>query len=188
VVTPLKLVPGARSSGQQVADRAASYIVADVLSDRSARSITFGLASPLAARFWAAVKTGTSKDMRDNWCIGFSQRYTVGVWVGNFDGSAMWDVSGVTGAAPLWLEVMNYLHPAGSVAPPVPAGVETARVDFEPAVEAPRDELFVAGTAMAHVEAKAPEKKSSRSTPTSRASSSACASKLWGQAPMRSGD
>jgi len=158
VVTPLKLVPGARSSGQQVADRAASYIVADVLSDRSARSITFGLASPLAARFWAAVKTGTSKDMRDNWCIGFSQRYTVGVWVGNFDGSAMWDVSGVTGAAPLWLEVMNYLHPAGSVAPPVPAGVETAHVDFEPAVEAPREELFVAGTAMAHVEAKAPEK------------------------------
>ena len=158
VVTPLRLIPGARASGQQVADRAASYIVADVLADRSARSITFGLASPLAARFWAAVKTGTSKDMRDNWCIGFSQRYTVGVWVGNFDGSAMWDVSGVSGAAPLWLEVMNYLHPAGAGAPPVPAGVETARVDFEPAVEAQRDELFVAGTALAHVEAKAPEK------------------------------
>jgi penicillin-binding protein 1C len=158
VVTPLRLVPGARQSDRQVADRAASYIVANVLSDRSARSITFGLASPLAARFWAAVKTGTSKDMRDNWCVGFSQRYTVGVWVGNFDGSAMWDVSGVSGAAPLWLEVMNYLHPAGAPAPPVPAGVETVRVDFEPAVEAPRDELFVAGTGLAHVEAKAPEK------------------------------
>src|SRR4029079_5119819 len=154
VVTPLKLVPGARSSGQQVADRAASYIVADVLSDRSARSITFGLASPLAARFWAAVKTGTSKDMRDNWCIGFSQRYTVGVWVGNFDGSAMWDVSGVTGAAPRWLEVMERLHGGGGGAPSAPPGVETALVQFDPAVEATREEVFLEGTAESFVAAK----------------------------------
>jgi penicillin-binding protein 1C len=157
VLTPLKLVPGSKSTPQRIADRAASYIVADILADRSARSITFGLASPLTARFWAAVKTGTSKDMRDNWCVGFSPRYTVGVWVGNFDGSAMWDVSGVTGAAPLWLEVMNYLHPAGASAPPPPPGVESIHVDFEPAVEASRDELFVDGTAVAHVTAKAPE-------------------------------
>lgn len=55
---------------------AASYLVADVLSDRHARARTFGLDSPLTTRFWTAVKTGTSKDMRDNWCVGWSQRYT----------------------------------------------------------------------------------------------------------------
>jgi penicillin-binding protein 1C len=158
VLAPLKLTPGEKSSAQRVADRAASYIVADILSDRSARSITFGLSNPLAARFWAAVKTGTSKDMRDNWCVGFSPRYTVGVWVGNFDGAPMWDVSGVTGAAPLWLEIMNYLHPNGASAPPAPPGIETAHVGFEPPVEAPREELFLSGTAVHHVEVKAPEK------------------------------
>jgi penicillin-binding protein 1C len=157
VLAPLTLTPGAKSAGQSVMDRGASYIVADILSDRAARSITFGLASPLAGRFWAAVKTGTSKGMRDNWCVGSSRRYTVGVWVGNFDGSPMWDVSGVSGAAPLWLEIMNGLHPTDAVAPTPPAGIETARVSFEPPVEAPREELFLAGTAVERVAAKAPE-------------------------------
>jgi len=72
--------------------------VADILADNNARALTFGLDNVLAVNSWAAVKTGTSKDMRDNWCIGFSQRYTVGVWVGNYSGASMWDVSGVTGA------------------------------------------------------------------------------------------
>ncbi|HTS55041.1 MAG TPA: penicillin-binding protein 1C [Burkholderiales bacterium] len=157
VLAPLTLTPGTKVSGQSVMDRAASYIVADILSDRAARSITFGLASPLAARFWAAVKTGTSKGMRDNWCVGSSLRYTVGVWVGNFDGSPMWDVSGVTGAAPLWLEIMNELHRTGAGAPAPPPGVETAQVSFVPPVEAPRQELFVAGTAVERVAAKDPE-------------------------------
>jgi len=158
VLAPLTLTPGAKSAGQSVMDRGASYIVADILSDRAARSITFGLANPLAARFWAAVKTGTSKGMRDNWCVGSSRRYTVGVWVGNFDGSPMWDVSGVSGAAPLWLEIMNGLHATDAVAPAPPPGVETAQVSFDPPVEAPRDELFLAGTATGRVAAKAPER------------------------------
>jgi len=135
-----------------VADRAASYIVADILSDRLARSVTFGLQSPLTPRFWTAVKTGTSKDMRDNWCVGFSSRYTVGVWVGNFDGSPMWDVSGVTGAAPLWLEVMSYLHQGvGSQPPPEPPGVERGLVTFDQALEPEREELFMTGTAVSRV-------------------------------------
>ena len=67
--------------------------------DRAARAVTFGLDNPLATRFWTAVKTGTSKDMRDNWCIGYTSRYTVGVWVGNASGAPMWDVSGTSGAA-----------------------------------------------------------------------------------------
>ncbi len=48
--------------------------------------------------------------MRDNWCVGYSEKYTVGVWVGNFSGEPMWNVSGVTGAAPIWVEMMNWLH------------------------------------------------------------------------------
>ena len=103
---PAKASPGAAP----VLDPGGVYIVNDILSDRAARSLSFGLENALATRYWSAAKTGTSKDMRDNWCIGFSRRYTVGVWVGNFDGAPMTNVSGVTGAAPIWLAVMNYLH------------------------------------------------------------------------------
>jgi penicillin-binding protein 1C len=74
--------------------------------------------------------------------------------VGNFDGSAMWDVSGVTGAAPLWLEIMDRMHAGGSGVPPAPAGVESAAVQFEPPVEAPREELFLEGTAQSVMEQK----------------------------------
>jgi penicillin-binding protein 1C len=95
---------------RKVFSREAAFLVSDILSDREARSITFGLENPLSTRFWTAVKTGTSKDMRDNWCIGYSRKYTVGVWTGNFSGEPMWNVSGVTGAAPIWIEVMNFLH------------------------------------------------------------------------------
>jgi len=63
----------------------------------------------------------------------------------------------VSGAAPLWLEIMNGLHPAETGAPTPPPGVETAQVRFDPPVEAPRDELFIAGTAVERVTAKAPE-------------------------------
>jgi penicillin-binding protein 1C len=156
-LSPLRLVPGERERGTRVMDRAAAFIVSDILSDRSARSVTFGMSSPLSGRFWAAVKTGTSKDMRDNWCIGFSRRYTVGVWVGNFDGSPMWDVSGVTGAAPLWQEIMSHLHAPGELPPVAPSGIETAQVHFEPPVEAPRDELFLEGTVIDRVSVKPEE-------------------------------
>jgi len=136
----------------RVFDENAAYIVGDILSDRAARSITFGLSNELATPYWTAVKTGTSKDMRDNWCIGYSEHYTVGVWVGNFDGASMWDVSGVTGAAPIWRDVMDYLQRGtASHAPAMPAGVKAGQVVFSPAVEAPRRELFLAGTETANI-------------------------------------
>jgi penicillin-binding protein 1C len=136
----------------QVMDPAASFVVSDILADREARVPTFGLDNALATRYWAAVKTGTSKDMRDNWCMGFSRRYTVGVWVGNANGDPMWDVSGVTGAAPVWRAVMDELHrrePALLAqwhAPSPPGGVSQRAVRFESLHEPPRDELFVSGT------------------------------------------
>jgi len=112
VWTPLRLRADedACAPPRRVFAETAAYIVSDILSDRESRSQTFNLESPLSTRFWTAVKTGTSKDMRDNWCIGFSRDYTVGVWNGNFSGESMWNVSGITGAAPVWVEIMNRLH------------------------------------------------------------------------------
>ena len=125
----------------------ASFIVSDILADSTARASTFGLASPLSTRSWAAVKTGTSKGMRDNWAIGYTDRYTVGVWVGNFSGAPMWDVSGVTGAAPIWREIVDHLHASQpSRAPDAPANVVQRDVVFAPAVESARRDWFIAGT------------------------------------------
>ncbi|VVE00418.1 Penicillin-binding protein 1C [Pandoraea pneumonica] len=129
-----------------------SFIVSDMLSDRQARTRTFGLDSPLSTRYWTAVKTGTSKDMRDNWAVGYSRRYTVGVWVGNADGAPMWDVSGVSGAAPIWHRVMDYLHRRTASLPPAPpAGVEHVAVQYAEHVEPAREEWFLAGTAQSTI-------------------------------------
>jgi penicillin-binding protein 1C len=128
-------------------DPRAAFIVGDILSDANARTRTFGVDSVLGTRFWTAVKTGTSKDMRDNWAVGWSQRYTVGVWVGNAGGAPMWDVSGTSGAAPVWAEVMGFLHarePSRAAAPP--PGVLQVPVRFGGDLEAPRSEWFIAGT------------------------------------------
>lgn len=124
-----------------------AWLVADILADPAARSRGFGLGSVLAPRFWAAVKTGTSKDMRDNWCLGFSERYTVGVWTGNFEGDAMHGVSGLSGAAPAWLDIMTALHAAeASVAPPPPAGLRRQWVRYAGDIEPARREWFLSGT------------------------------------------
>lgn len=133
----------------KVMDSGAAFIIGDILSDRSARSRTFGLENALATRVWTAVKTGTSKDMRDNWAVGYSDRYTVGVWVGNASGLPMWDVSGVTGAAPIWQEVMQYLHTRDQLRqqiPQKPAGVVQQAIRYTDKIEAPRQEYFLAGT------------------------------------------
>ncbi len=83
----------------------------NILASPEYRRFTFGMDSVLTLPFAAAVKTGTSKDMRDNWAIGWTNQFTVGVWVGNFNGEPMWNVSGVSGAAPVWRSLMLALHP-----------------------------------------------------------------------------
>ena len=133
----------------------------------TSRSVTFGLESPLATRFWSAVKTGTSKDMRDNWCVGFSRRYTVGVWVGNFSGEPMRDVSGVTGAAPVWLGRDELAAPRRAERPPAPPpGVLARRDAFADAVEPPRAEWFLAGTEPPRPQPLAPDRRASSPRPT----------------------
>jgi penicillin-binding protein 1C len=90
--------------------REAAWLIADILSDNSARAQSFGLQSALRFDFSVACKTGTSTDFRDNWALGYTPEFTVGVWVGNFDGSPMREVSGVTGAAPILHAVIEHLH------------------------------------------------------------------------------
>jgi len=140
------LPPGV-SPGARVFSPEAAFVVADVLSDRESRSATFGLENALATRSWAAVKTGTSKEMRDNWCVGFSRRHTVGVWVGNASGEPMHDVSGLTGAAPIWRELMGILDAGAPSEPPAaPAGLVRAAAAFAREAEVLRDEWFLYGT------------------------------------------
>jgi penicillin-binding protein 1C len=131
---------------RRILSRATAFILADVLSDRESRSSTFSLESPLATRFWTAVKTGTSKDMRDNWCVGFSSRYTVGVWVGNFSGEPMWNVMGITGAAPVWVDIMNWLHRHFHSSPPVAPSILRAQQTTFPDLSIDRSEWYLPGT------------------------------------------
>ncbi len=97
---------GARS----VADAGAAYLIADILSDNGARALAFGSETPLRFEFPVACKTGTSSDFRDNWAFGYTPEFTVGVWVGNFDGSPMHHVSGITGAGPILHDIFEHLH------------------------------------------------------------------------------
>jgi penicillin-binding protein 1C len=133
-----------------------AYLVSDILSDRESRATTFNLENPLSTRFWSAVKTGTSKDMRDNWCIGYSRHYTTGVWVGNFYGESMWNVSGIMGAAPVWIEIMSYLHQAEFSTPPRPPASLTKhyiQIEAPPRTHA---EWFLTGTEPADNQKAAP--------------------------------
>jgi penicillin-binding protein 1C len=158
VTGPARFVPASQTASAEAQPRrvfgmGASYIIADILADRGARALSFGLENPLATRVWSAAKTGTSKDMRDNWCLGFTSRYTVGVWVGNFSGAPMRDVSGVTGAAPIWRELVHRLHASEPSTPPVAtAAVTRVSIWFDPAVEPERKEWFLRGTEMSVVQ------------------------------------
>ena len=155
---PLRLsIDDPREGRRAVADPRASWIVADMMADAGARAGTFGLDSALRLPFWAAAKTGTSKGMRDNWCIGFTDRFTVAVWIGNAEGDSMTRVSGTSGAAPVWREIMLALHAGRPGArPSPPAGVEGRGIAFAGTKEPARQEWFVAGTAQAAMAAAPP--------------------------------
>jgi penicillin-binding protein 1C len=138
---PLRLVLEARGADgrplrlpaprpRRLLDPRVAHIIADILSDPMARLPAFGKRTPLEVAFPAAVKTGTSKDFRDNWTVGFTSEVTVGVWVGNFDGGRMHNVSGITGAAPLWAEIITAAsrdRPPPAVTP-VPPGISERQI------------------------------------------------------------
>lgn len=121
-----------RVSLYRALNREPAFIMADIMADNTARSAAFGSNSKLKIKGkTVSVKTGTTNDIRDNWTIGFTPDVTVATWVGNNDGSAMnpYLVSGVTGAAPIWNDIMTYAlkdfpdHPQ-----PKPAGIETISI------------------------------------------------------------
>lgn len=96
-------------NGQALFSKEVAWLISDILSDNSARSGSFGMDSALRLPFPCACKTGTSTDFRDNWCLGYTPEFTVGVWMGNFDGTPMRGVSGGKGAALVFHEVMKLL-------------------------------------------------------------------------------
>jgi len=112
---------------RRVLGRQSAYLVTDILSDNAARAPAFGLNSPFHLPFAFAAKTGTSKDYRDNWAAGYTPRWTVAVWAGNFDGSSMRKVSGITGAGPILRDIASYMYtryPSGEFT--VPDGITAA--------------------------------------------------------------
>jgi penicillin-binding protein 1C len=94
--------------GEQVIRADHAYLISDILSDNNARTPAFGSNSVLRLPFRVAVKTGTTNDFRDNWTLGYTPDLAVGVWIGNADYTPMRNISGVTGAAPLWSDVMQW--------------------------------------------------------------------------------
>jgi penicillin-binding protein 1C len=153
---PKSMVDGTGSRQAAPTDRRVfsentSWLIANMLSDRGARYVTFGFDNPLSLSHWAAVKTGTSKDMRDNWAIGFNTRVTVGVWVGNARGLPMHNVTGVSGAGPIWADVMEVAAQrfGAGAAPKSPSTLVKRRIEFtseQARIEAGRDEFFIRAT------------------------------------------
>jgi penicillin-binding protein 1C len=93
--------------GTRVLDERVAAMLTDILSDKAARMSAFGDQNVLELEFDVAAKTGTSKGYRDNVAVGFTREVTVAVWAGNFDGSPMADVSGITGAGPIFHAVIE---------------------------------------------------------------------------------
>lgn len=102
--------PSKADAGHPVFDAQSAYLIADILSDSAARAPAFQPGGPLDLPFRCAVKTGTSSDFHDNWCIGFTPRFTVGVWAGNFEQQPMKGLSGIAGAGPIFHRAMLRLH------------------------------------------------------------------------------
>lgn len=94
--------------GEKVLPDGVAYIISHILLDNGARSQAFGTNSILQiGKYPVSVKTGTTNDLRDNWTIGYTPNRVVAVWVGNNDNKPMSGiVSGITGAAPIWHDLM----------------------------------------------------------------------------------
>ncbi len=85
-----------------------AFLISSMLSDKTARYHEFSPGNPLEVDRPAAAKTGTTDSFRDNWTIGYTSHLTVGVWAGNSDNSIMRNVIGITGAGPIWHDIMEY--------------------------------------------------------------------------------
>ncbi len=87
-----------------------ALLIGHILSEDTRREHSFGRNSVLDFPFWFASKTGTSTNFRDNWVVGFNERFTVGVWAGNFDQASMHNVSGISGAGPIYHDIVKLVY------------------------------------------------------------------------------
>ncbi|MCP5535766.1 MAG: penicillin-binding protein 1C [Akkermansiaceae bacterium] len=110
VYKPVRFLPDQPAAEKHIASYRSTWMLAETMTNNAARTSAFGPASHLRLPFPCAVKTGTSTDFRDNWCLGFTADFTVGVWAGNLDNSPMRGISGVTGAGPIFHATMMRLH------------------------------------------------------------------------------
>lgn len=103
--------PASPIFGKKVIPQADAFIMSDILADNGARAMEFGDNSQLyISGKIVSAKTGTTNDFRDNWTFGYTPSYVVGVWVGNNDNTPMsYLASGITGAAPIWHDIMSHL-------------------------------------------------------------------------------
>lgn len=144
-----------KSQGKKVLSEEAAFIISHILSDNGARASAFGSSSFLnIPGKTVSVKTGTTDEKRDNWTIGYTPSYVVGVWVGNNDNSPMNPAiaSGVTGASPIWNKLMKeVLKKKSDEQPKKPDNVISVTVDaltggLPHGGEATRSEFFIKGT------------------------------------------
>jgi len=139
---------------RRIVSRQAAALVLDVLSDPVARLPSFGSETPLDLPFKAAAKTGTSRHFTDNWAVATTGRFTVAVWVGNFNGTPMQGVGGITGAGPLLHRAALLVAqrvPPGTFATPADVGAVQVKIcrlsGLRAGPECPTaDEWFVPGT------------------------------------------
>jgi membrane peptidoglycan carboxypeptidase len=103
----LLAAPPEEGRRELVLDERVAYLISNILSDNVARIPSFGEGSALELSRPAAVKTGTTTDFRDNWTVGYTPDLAIGVWVGNADNEPMHNISGISGAAPLWHDLME---------------------------------------------------------------------------------
>ncbi|MBK8011619.1 MAG: penicillin-binding protein 1C [Deltaproteobacteria bacterium] len=101
------IVDRAQSDGPPVFSEATSFMVSDLLADESLRIKAFGPRNALMVGFPVSIKTGTSSNWRDNWAIGYTDRYTVAVWTGDFSGRPLQQLAGATGAGPLFARAIH---------------------------------------------------------------------------------
>ena len=130
-----------------------AFLLADMLSDPVARSPAFGFGSVLETPFPAAVKTGTTSKFRDSWTVGFTPEHVVGVWVGNANGDPMVDLPGLSGAAPIWRDVIEAVTMDRQVLEFTPPGRMVTAVVCTPTgllpgphCPSPVPEWFISGT------------------------------------------
>jgi penicillin-binding protein 1C len=86
-----------------------AWIMNNILADNTARTPAFGPTSSLVIPgYTVSVKTGTTNEKRDNWTAGYTPSFSTIVWVGNNDNTPMdpYLTSGITGAAPIWHDIM----------------------------------------------------------------------------------